>query len=120
MNPPDALPSAPFSEIAEDLFLYASSQARAAEALEWQAAAYPHKVTEAALKAARRSGILAGQVHAFFRRLAPHEEELRDFLAGLLARDGSAAGETNRPTERPSRIIDPRYVAAPSPLGEAA
>ena len=81
---PLELPTQSFDAIAVDLFLYANSGAQAVAAGEvmmarggW-AGGFNHTLEEL-----RTAAILSGKLHAFFRAAAPHEAEIRAFLATL-------------------------------------
>ena len=79
------LPEQSFAAIAVDLHLYADSARQAADAGEvmlarggWAAPGLTHTMKEL-----REAAEMAGRVQALFLALAPHEQMVRDFIAGL-------------------------------------
>jgi hypothetical protein len=78
-----ALPDASFSAIAEDLDNYARNEALALEGVEVFLARYPRPELERVVPGARRAALSAGRLAGLFAALIPHEETVRDFIAGL-------------------------------------
>lgn len=81
-----ALPQASFDAIAVDLKLYADAAAHAVAAGEVMAArsGWAPGLTHT-LGELRTAAAISGQLYAFFRSAAPHEEAIRAFLATLEA-----------------------------------
>ena len=77
------LPDAPFAEIAVRLFSHAQSARAAASCGEVWAARYGAAGTGHAAAMLAEDAEIAGKLYQFFRDAAPHEELIRDFLAGL-------------------------------------
>lgn len=95
--------SVSFAEIAEGLRTYSEHEAAAAEGMRVFVARNPGRALDDVLLAARRSARVARILHLAFRALVPHEELVRDFVAGLFdpspsgvqeARSGGAAVAT--------------------------
>lgn len=90
-----ALPDLPFDEIALRLLHLANEAARACNegevilaraGLDIGDATFPgptHWLTDK-----RTSAVMVGQVMQFFKAMAPHEELIRNFIAGLEAMPG--------------------------------
>lgn len=80
-----ALPDIPFAEIAVRLFSHAQSARAAASCGEVWAARYGAAGTGHAAAMLAEDAEIAGKLYQFFRDAAPHEDLIRDFLAGLAA-----------------------------------
>ena len=78
-----ALPDISFAEIAVRLFSHAQSARAAASCGEVWAARYGAAGTGHAAAMLAEDAEIAGRLYQFFRDAAPHEELIRDFLAGL-------------------------------------
>jgi len=104
------LPRATFKEMAEDLFTYATIQARAAEGAEIFVARNPgHAGLEDTLQAARRSAQAAGSVHALFQLFGRHETEVRAFVEELVAAEAAPSPRGNE--QEPAQACDPGHSA---------
>lgn len=79
------LPDQTFDEIAAQLLGYANGAREAATCGAVWAEMYGGSGLSHSVRTLERDAVTAGQLYEFFRAAAPHEELIRDFLAGLEA-----------------------------------